>query len=130
MLLTFDPTGTWVAHSDQQGALSVRRWRPAQVLWQCRQTAAITAVSWSWDSAYLASGDAEGIIHLWDAQTGALLACSQGHRSAVTQLRWSPTTYQLTSSAKREAWLRIWDYSPLLYARQAKAGVGEGVGPQ
>jgi WD40 repeat protein len=130
MLLILDPTSTRVAHGNPQGVLSVQQRSPSQVLWQRRQAAAITAVAWSWDGAYLASGDAQGMISLWEAQTGALLASSQGHRGAVTQLQWAPTTYQLTSSAKHEAWLRIWDYAPLLRARQAKAGVGKEAGPR
>ena len=129
MLMSLDPTGTRVAHSDPQGGLSVCQRSPSQVLWKRHQAAAITTIAWSWDGAYLASGDAGGTIRLWEAQTGALLACSQGHRDAVTQLLWSPATYRLTSSARRESWLRIWDYSPLLRASQAKASVGEEAEP-
>src|SRR5438309_11904240 len=109
MITRFDPTGARVAHSDQQGLLCVSQRTPCQVIWQQRQSAAITTVAWSWDGVCLASGDAEGNIHVWEAQTGVLVKSSQGHRGAVVQLVWPPTTHQLTSSANRESVLRICD---------------------
>lgn len=128
MVTCFDPTGARVARGDQQGLLSVSQRTPCQVIWQQRQPAAITTVAWSWDGAYLASGDAWGNIRLWDAQTGVLVQSSQGHQGAVAHLAWSPTTYLLTSSADREAVLRIWNYTPLLHARQVKGSVEKGAG--
>ena len=125
MITRFDPAGARVAHGDQQGLLCVCQRIPCQVIWQQRQSAAITTVAWSWDGAYLASGDAEGNIHLWEAQTGVLVKSFKRHRDAVAQLVWSPTTYQLTSSANRESVLRIWDYSSLLGSRWVKAGAEE-----
>ena len=124
MITRFDPTGARVAHGDQQGLLCVYQKTHSQVIWQQRQSIAITAVAWSWDGAYLASGDAEGNIHLWEAQTGVLVKSSKGHRGAVIQLAWSPTAYQLTSSANRESVLRIWDYSPLLHSSQMTTCAG------
>lgn len=125
MLTCFDPTRARVAHGNRRGLLSVYQRTSPHLLWQHHQTAAITTIAWSWDGAYLASGDADGNIHLWEAQTGSLLECSRGHRGAVVRLVWSPTTYQLTSSASRESLLRIWDYSPLLRASRVKADAGE-----
>lgn len=124
MVTRFDPTGVKVAHGDQEGWLSVSQSTPPQVIWQQRLSSAITTVAWSWDGTYLASGDMEGNIHLWEAHTGVLVQSSKGHQGAITLLVWSPATYQLTSFANREAVLRIWDYSPLLRASQARAGVG------
>lgn len=124
MIMRLDPTGTRLARGNQQGVLSVSRRHPEQVLWQLHHPAGITAVAWSWDSAYLASGDVTGMIQVWEAQTGVLVKSSQGHHGEVVQLAWSPTTYQLTSTALRESVLRIWDYTPLLDARQRTRSAG------
>lgn len=130
MITCFDPTGTRVAHCDQQGMLSVCRKTPNQLIWQRCQSMAITSVAWSWDGAYLASGDAQGNIHLWKAQTGILLHTARGHQGAVARLVWSPTAYLLTSSADEEAVLRLWDYSSLLHANEGKVRIETGVSSQ
>src|SRR5579875_2251858 len=125
MILRFDPHGARVARGDQQGLLSVSQRQPSQLLWQHHLPAALTALAWSYDGAYLASGDMEGHIRVWEAQTGTLVQSSRGHHSAVAHLAWAPNTYHLTSSASRESVLRIWDYTPLLRAGSARDGTGE-----
>ena len=121
MMICLDPTGTRVAHGDQQGVLSVCRKTPDQVIWCHCQPMAITSVAWSWDGAYLASGDEEGTIRLWEAQTGVLLSTARGHQGAVAHLAWSPTAYLLASSAGEETVLRLWDYAALLRATGEQA---------
>jgi len=72
----------------------------------------MTVLAWSRDGSYLASGDAEGMISLWEAQTGFLLACARAHQDAVVQLLWSPVGYQLTSAARHDPLPRVWEYAP------------------
>lgn len=120
MITCFDPSGTHIASGDSLGWVCVSLSMPQYLIWQHRQTAAITALAWSWDGAYLASGDAVGAIHVWNVQAGELMQSAQGHHGAVTDLLWSPTTYTLTSSAKQDALLRLWDYSLLLQPCQPR----------
>lgn len=124
MITRLDPTGSSVARGNQQGSLSVSRWQTSQLLWQHRRSAAITALAWSHDGIYLASGDAQGQIQIWEAQTGTLVQSAHGHHSAVAQLVWASTCYLLTSSASRESVLRIWDYSSLLCSNPLKNDAG------
>ena len=51
----------------------------------------LTCLAWSPDGTALASGDASGVVHLWDTATGQIRATNRAERPLpVCALAWSP----------------------------------------
>ena len=67
---------------------------------------AIRRVAWSPDGSRLASGDADGLVNVWEvSDAGALLglaASLRGHPSSVTSLAWSPRYHASSRSSRVE----------------------------
>ena len=63
-------------------------------------TASVTALTWSRDGQYLASGDQDGTICCWDWKTGALLYTNNGTSvgGPIWDLVWSPAGQYLATS--------------------------------
>lgn len=58
----------------------------------------ITALEFSWDGKLIATGDNEGLIQIWDAQTwGESAAPYSGHLEAILDLEFSPDGTRLAS---------------------------------
>lgn len=70
--------------------------------------AATSAVSFSPNGRYLASGDDDGQILVRDALNWEILQRFSGHILQVTGLAWSPDSAHLASSS-RDGTLRVWD---------------------
>jgi WD40 repeat protein/DNA-binding SARP family transcriptional activator len=64
-------------------------------------------VAWSPDGALIAAAGTDGVIRLWDSQSGTLRLALHGHRSAVDKVRFSPDGSKLASVAP-DGTLRIW----------------------
>lgn len=60
---------------------------------------AVTAVAWSPDGAYIASGGDDHTIHVWHAQTGKDVFISQGHSGGVPAVAWSPDSTLIASAS-------------------------------
>lgn len=72
----------------------------------------IVSLTLSADGRLLATGDRNGIVRVWDAGNGALMAEMSGHTDQVTSLAFSPDNSLLVSgSLDRTA--RIWDIDNL-----------------
>lgn len=73
-------------------------------------TSAVLAVSWHPDGDVLATGSADGAVHLWDVTNGEEIArlgrIDPG--DPVRCVTWSPTGARL-AAASEDALLRIWD---------------------
>lgn len=80
---SFSPDGRQIALGD--AAKSSLLWRPqdARVLQLGGHTAALRAVSFSADSALLASSGFDGEIRIWDTQAGVLLDSFSAHEGGV-----------------------------------------------
>jgi eukaryotic-like serine/threonine-protein kinase len=50
----------------------------------------VDSVTWSPDSKYIASGDAEGTVQVWNTGTGSNIVAYRGHSSSVNTVAWSP----------------------------------------
>jgi WD40 repeat protein len=103
---------TWLlAIGDDQGRVSVQRLAPDTVRWrslaQDTHHQAVTALAWSNDGRYLASGSADTTIKVWDAVTGTVLQTYTGHGAAICALAWSPEGNRIASSAHHEG-LHLW----------------------
>ena len=53
--------------------------------------------SWSPSGARIAAGSSDGMLNIWDVQTGALTYKLPGHSGAVTDVAWHPTEPILAS---------------------------------
>jgi WD40 repeat protein len=69
---------------------------------------AVTAVAFSPDGRFLASGDNRGKIFLWDAATGAFVRILQGHTRTINTITFSPDSV-LVASGSWDNTIRIWD---------------------
>lgn len=58
-----------------------------------------TALAWSSDGQYLASGGYDRTVQVWEPSTGALRFLYQGHTAMVSTLAWSPDSYYLVSGS-------------------------------
>jgi WD40 repeat protein len=73
----------------------------------------IRAIGWSPDGKYIASttrADApnEGLVVLWNVETGKIIASLSGHSSTPMSFSWSPDSKHL-ASASFDGTVRIWD---------------------
>ena len=96
-----------VARGQNDGSVTIQgAGRPAQAL--PRRGAAVTALNFSPDEVFLATGDGKGVVRLWDLSTGRVLRTFSGHTAAIATVTFSPDgKLLLTASADHEA--RIWD---------------------
>jgi len=59
----------------------------------------VTAVAWSPDGKYIASGGDDHTIQVWNALTGTRLLISQGHSGGVPAVAWSPDSTLIASAS-------------------------------
>ena len=67
----------------------------------------VESVAFSRDGQMLASGDSNGVIHLWNAATGETLKILEWHNDYVRTLAFSPDGKMLVSTSDSE--IRFWD---------------------
>ena len=75
-----------------------------------RHTGKVSALSYSSDGRWLASGGDDGNVWVWDADTGAALRCLTGHERAIRSVAFSPDSRWIASGS-RDATVRVWNVS-------------------
>ena len=71
--------------------VSTRTERPRLLTYKSHHGVPVTAFSWSPDGNYIASGDADGTVLVWDTATGATsLTCREAAAKSVVSVSWSP----------------------------------------
>lgn len=97
------------AHADTEGAVWVMtlhshvRWRVPHA-----HQGAVTVLAFSPDGLFLASGGLDGLVLVWEMETGHLLHSFQ-HGFPVEHLQWSST--QMLASTSQEH-LLVWSVQP------------------
>lgn len=62
---------------------------------------------------YICSGTSDGLVQLWDSQTGTLARTCDGHTDAITSVSLSPDGTYLVSGS-RDKTIKVWDTSTAL----------------
>ena len=76
----------------------------------------VTAFALSCDGKLLATGYSDGIIRIWNTNTGQRLHVLRGHSDVVRVLVFSPTSSLLASATNDEPGIRLW------HANEGKSG--------
>lgn len=78
------------------------------------------SVDWSPDGRYLATGDQEQTVRIWDPETGRMLAVVQiqGKKAGVRSVKWSPDGTRLAAAGQDQT-LKVWDAAELLSTASA-----------
>jgi WD40 repeat protein/DNA-binding SARP family transcriptional activator len=63
-------------------------------------------VSWSPDGQFIATGGADGMARVWDAETGSLRFTLTGHTGFVWSVAWSPDSSHLATGGGE---VKVWD---------------------
>lgn len=72
----------------------------------------VYSVKWSPDGKYLLSGDAGGVLRLWNATDGTLNSAYQAHTSSIEDIRFSSDMkYVITSGA--DGYMKVLNYDSL-----------------
>lgn len=73
-----------------------------------KHTEWITALQFSPNGNYLVSGDRNGGVHAWEAETGNEILTLGGHKKAITSIDWR-TDSKLVLTASEDGTLKVWD---------------------
>ena len=69
-------------------------------------------MTYSPDGKTLATASPESMVHIWDADTGALLKTLTGHTKPVSKAAYSPDGKTL-ATVSRDGTVLLWDISDL-----------------
>jgi WD40 repeat protein len=84
-----------------------------------------TALAYSADGKSIITGGRDGIVRLWNVETGGLMRIFTGHTSTITTVRFSPDGTRF-ATASGDGTARIWDLTSgaqLLEVDASNAGV-------
>lgn len=106
--MAFSRNGTYWAGGDRQGHLQMwfYKERRLQLVWRAHHSV-VSAVAFSSDEQWLATGSWDGVIKMWDIANGTLLWTSPAV-DAIMGLAFSPDGCAL-ASAGTDGQVRLWD---------------------
>lgn len=68
----------------------------------------VTALEFSPDGKYLASGDRNGGLYVWDGETGDLIHTLKGHSKQISEVSWR-SDGKILGSASEDTTIRLWE---------------------
>ena len=80
----------------------------ASVATLTKHTDWVTAIRFSPDGKLLATGDRNGGLHIWEADTGMALTKLDGHDKTITAIDWRSDSRQLVTSSE-DGNVRLWN---------------------
>ena len=86
-------------------------------------TSAVTALAFTADGRWIASGGQDKTIRIWEIATGREQRILTGHTNAITALAFSPNGQELASSSE-DGTVRMWD--PATGTSSATSSLGAG----
>jgi WD40 repeat protein len=82
--------------------------RTGDVLVELENTPSVNSVSWSPNGRWIATGDVDSSVRIWDAATGALEERLLGHTGIVITVDWSPDSRRIVSGGS-DGTARVWE---------------------
>ena len=104
--IAYSNDGTRLAVGSSIGVWIYNAHTGARIDFLTEHTSAVRSVAFNPDGSTLATGDWDGIIHLWDANTRQHLHTLTGHTSAVNSIAFSRNGTLASSS---QDIIRLWD---------------------
>jgi len=96
---TGEPAEKLISHCEDETIASQDACTKAEKNW-LGHTKAVTALAFSYDGKYLASGGADTAIMFWNVESGEVEWPAEGHWATVTRLVWNPDGKTLLSGGK------------------------------
>ncbi|MEB3294912.1 MAG: 4-Cys prefix domain-containing protein, partial [Synechococcales bacterium] len=106
----------WQIQADEQGNLQAAHIRHSWL----GHSQGVTAVRWSPDGQWIASGGKDGYLKLWWAETGNLWTQVKGYRLGITAIAWNPSFWALLVGDRSRNFL---SWLPLLASASADSTI-------
>ncbi len=112
-------TGVAIITGSFNGQLRCYNLRKGTLTWQNsdKNCGVITDITCSPKSDMVATGSSDGIIRLWNVDTGQLIRCFKRYSDIIVKVRWSPIDDCLVSTSEDKV-IRIWDVNTGRCVRQ------------
>lgn len=123
--LVFSSDGNTLVSGGMDGAIQVWNWRSKKLLrtlnrpsdlleslvaWFDSSVGLVCSVAITPDSKTVASGDSDGLIKLWDIDSGRLLRTLTEHTDTVYSLAFNPDG-KILASGSGDGTIKIWDFN-------------------
>jgi len=110
-LWRFSPDGKYFAIGDTLKELSLWNGETFEPIVRQKwvyHASAITGLSWSPDSKFIATGSIDSMVYVWNpANPGKKVKIPFAHKTGVTGVDWMDGTHLISSGADR--FVRIWE---------------------
>ena len=109
--VAFSPDSEFLASTDTGHAIKLWKWNQEKNSYNFYKTMKDYYSVWSVSITHqtVATGNDQGVIVLWDIETGQCLGTLHGHDLAIWCVTFSPTGKLLASSSSDKT-IKIWDY--------------------